>query len=239
VFLVAFIPPARSACSDIGTGAQQPTPTSPTQDPDSKGDDWVFADFDHVQDGRPVSNAGGFIALSSYEESPSNKSRYSGQPNMSPPAPELVHIKPGDPNRAATFQYWLAAPNRWAGVILDVHGNPDKDGKPVPDDVSGYKNMTIQAYVTGVQSLRVEFVSRGVGLKLDSGFPQLSFRVQPGFNTYKIEFSKITQPSYIDVRRNPKEFLRKLTAVQVAVSCNDCTPINGMVVVDNIIFHKK
>ena len=236
LLLVAHIPPITRSASDRSTNdaVQQPA----TQGSEAKGDDWVFADFEHVQEGRPVSNAGGFITLSSYEESPANKCRYSGQPNMSPPAPELVRT-PGSPNRAATFQFALGAPNRWAGVILDIHGNPDKDGKPLADDVTGYKNMTLQLYVTGVQSARVEFVSRGVGLNLDSGFPQLTFRVQPGFNTYKVELSKLSQPSYVEDKRDTKEFLRKLTAIQIAVSCNDCTPITGTVVVDNLVFHKK
>jgi hypothetical protein len=203
------------------------------------GDTWVFADFEQVKDGRPVSNGGGFITIATYESMGANKSRFKGMENASPPAPELVRLKKDDPNRAAAFDYELAAPNQWAGVILQVHGQPDKDNKPVPDDVTAYKYLMVQIYVTGIQSMRVEFISRGLGINMEAGYPQLTFRVQPGFNTYKIELSKLAQPSWVQERYDPKEIFKKLTSIDLSAYCDQCTPIKGTVVVDNMVFHKK
>ena len=65
-------------------------------------------------------------------------------------------------------------------------GRPMKDGKPVADDVSGYKQLALQLYATGVDSLRVEFVSHGQGINITAGFPQLPIRLKSGLNTYVI-----------------------------------------------------
>ena len=116
----------------------------------------VFADFEQVENGRPVSARGGLIQLFGYEESKVHKSEFKGTPNLNPPAPELVHIKPGDPNHAMKFDYSLHAPNQWSGVTVEMHGLPDADGKPMPEDVSGYKNLSLQVYRPESKS----FVSR-------------------------------------------------------------------------------
>ena len=76
----------------------------------------VFADFEQVDNGRPVSARGGLIQLFGYEESKVHKSDFKGAPGVDPPAPELVHIKAGDPNHAMKFEYALHAPNPWTGV---------------------------------------------------------------------------------------------------------------------------
>ena len=201
------------------------------------GDDaFVYADFETMQDNRPVSRRGGLVQLVSYEET--TKSKFKGAPNASPPAPELVRIKQDDPNRVATFDYELYSPNQWAGVTLEVHGQPDKDGKPVADDLSGYKNLSMQIYATGIPSLRVEIISRGQGINLTGGFPQMAFQVKPGFNTYKIPLNSLKQPSWVDTKVGPKDVLKKLTAVTLTAFCERCTPMHGTVVVDNITFEK-
>ena len=111
-----------------------------------------------------------------------------------------------------------------------------KDGKPVADDMSGYKYLTVQLYVTGVTSVTVEFVSKGQGIKIDGGSPQMSFKVSKGFNTYKVALDSLTQPSYVETRVKPKDLLKKLTQVNVSVACNQCVPTSGTVVIDNLIF---
>ena len=197
---------------------------------------FVYADFETADGKRPVSKRGGHIQLISYQEN--TRVRFKGLPDSDPPAPELVRLKPDDPNHAVAFDYELYSPNRWAGVGMEVQGQPAKDGKPVPDDLSGYKQLSMQVYATGVSALRVEIISRGQGINLTSGFPQMSFQVKPGFNTYKIPFSSLSQPRYVETRVGAKDVLKKLTAVSLTAFCEQCTPVRGTVVVDNIVFEK-
>ncbi|HEX8922566.1 MAG TPA: hypothetical protein VF766_13920, partial [Pyrinomonadaceae bacterium] len=156
----------------------------------------------------------------------------------SPPAPELVRLKKEDPNKAAAFDYEMYPPNQYAGVGIQVQGQPDKDGKPVADDLSAYKFLTMQIYATGVPRLRVEIMSRGQGINMTSGFPQSSFKLKPGFNTYKIPLSTLAQPSWADNKVSTKDVLKKLTGITLTAFCETCTPIQGTVVVDNIAFEK-
>lgn len=215
------------------TSAQ--TPANGQTDKES-GDNFVYADFETAQDNRPVSKRGGLVQLISYQET--TPSKFKGLANASPAAPELVHLKKDDPNRAIAFDYELYSPNQYAGVGVEVHGQPDKDGKPVADDLSAYKFLVMQIYATGVPSLRVEIISRGQGISLASGFPQMSFKLKPGFNTYKIPLSSLSQPSWVETRVSAKEVLKKLTAISLTAFCEKCTPVNGTVVVDNIVFQK-
>ena len=198
--------------------------------------DFVYADFETVQNNRPVSKRGGLIQLISYEET--TPSHFKGLANASPAAPELVRIKKDDPNHAIAFDYQLYAPNQYAGVGVEIHGHADKDGKPVPDDLSEYKYLTLQVYATGVTALRAEVMSRGQGLKLSNGFPQLSFKIKPGFNTYRIPLNSLTQPSWQQDRVSAKDVLKKLTAITVTAFCEQCSPVSGTVVIDNVVFQK-
>jgi hypothetical protein len=203
-------------------------------------DKLVYADFDTVKDKRPVSTRGGYVQI--FAGSETTPPKFTGMPGVND-APELVRLKSDDPNKAATFDYILSSPNNYASVTLDIHGLPDQDGKPVAEDVSRYKNLTFQIYAkgapppTGVNYMRVELTSRGQGINLQYGFPQTTFKLSPaGFNTYKIPLKSLDQPSWVQVRVDPKEVLRKLTSVQISVYCNQCTPISGTVVIDNVIF---
>ena len=199
-------------------------------------DKFIYADFETTKDNRPVSNRGGLVQLFTYQENAANPSRFKGAQKGDPNAPDVVRLSKDDPNKAITFDYELRMPNQWAGVTVEVHGQPDKDGKPVADDMSGYKYMTLQLYVTGVTQVTVEFISKGQGIKIDSGSPQMSFKVSKGFNTYKVALDSLTQPSYAETRVKPKDLLKKLTQVNISVACNQCVPTNGTVVIDNLIF---
>src|SRR4030095_14284062 len=156
------------------------------REPAQGTDKFVYADFETMKDGRPVSNRGVLVQTFSYQQNPANPSRFKGSPTGESNAPDVVRLSKDDPNKAITFDYELRMPNQWAGVTVEVHGQPDKDGKPVADDMSAYKYMTLQLYVTGVTSVTVEFLSKGQGIKIDSGSPQMSFKVSKGFNTYKV-----------------------------------------------------
>jgi len=99
-----------------------------------------------------------------------------------------------------------------------------------------YKYLTLQLYVTGVTSVTVEFISKGQGIRIDGASPQMSFKVSKGFNTYKVPLNSLTQPSYVETRVKPIDLLKKLTQVNISVACNQCVPISGTVVIDNLIF---
>ena len=199
------------------------------------GDKFVYADFEKAENGRTVSNNGGLVQIYTAQESMAVK--FKGLANASPGAPELIVLKDAPGNHLASFEYNLLGPNQWANVTLEVQGRPMKDGKPVADDVSGYKQMALQLYATGVDSLRVEFVSHGQGININAGFPQLPIRLKSGLNTYVIPLKGLSQPSWAE-KVDPKEVLKKLTAISVSAYCNQCTPQQGMVLVDNIVFQK-
>jgi len=198
-------------------------------------DKFVYADFEKMENGRPVSSNGGFVQI--YTGTESTPVTFKGLANASPGAPELIVLKDAPQNHLAAFEYSLVGPNQWANVTLEVQGRPAKDGKPVADDVSGYKQMALQLYATGVDSLRVEFISHGQGINITAGFPQLPIRLKSGLNTYVIPLKGLLQPSWAE-KVDPKEVLKKLTAVSVSAYCNECTPQHGMILVDNIVFQK-
>lgn len=218
-------------------GKTRPLGTSAPQ----AADKLVYADFDEMKDGRPVSARGGYVQLFGGQQNPATQSKFKGLEGVN--APELVRLKPDDPNKAAMFTYELPSPNQYASVTLEIQGLPSKDGKQVGEDVTGYKFLTLQVYAkgspapTGVQAVRVELISHDHGIKLQYGFPQAAFKLNPaGFNTYKIELKKLAQPSWVQDRVDLKEVLKNLTSVNIQVYCDQCPPINGTVIFDNLIF---
>jgi hypothetical protein len=150
-----------------------------------------------------------------------------------------VHIKAGDPNHAAKFEYSLQAPNQWAGVALEIHGRPDADGKPQSDDVSGYKFLSLQIYATGIRILRLETRTNESGKDTRSVYPLYTLEVKEGLNTYRVPLSGFTQPSWADVRVDPKDVFRKLTSISLTAFCDQCEQTRqGMIIVDNVVFEK-
>lgn len=195
----------------------------------------VYADFEKMENGRPVSSNGGLVQI--YVAQESTPVSFKGLANASPAAPERIVLKGAPENHLASFEYNLVGPNDWANVTLEIQGRPTKDGKPVADDVSGYKQLALQLYATGVESLRVEFISHGQGINLTSGFPQLPVKLKSGLNTYVIPLKGLTQPSWAE-HVDSKEVLKKLTAISISAYCTQCTPQHGMVLVDNVVFQK-
>jgi hypothetical protein len=200
----------------------------------------VYADFERVDNNRPVTTRGGLIQLVPYEESLTHKSTFKGLAGATPPAPELVRIKKDDPNLAMKFEYALMAPNPRAGVTVELHGLPDVDGKAVPEDVSGYKTLSLQVYATGIPILRLEAISGERGRYMRMQYPQMTFKVLPGMNTYKVPMTAFTQPAWVTDRRvDPKDIFEKLTSINLTAFCEQCD-VNrqGMVIVDNVVFEK-
>ena len=211
--------------------------TSQTAFAQTDADKFVYADFEKVDGGRLVSNGGGLIQIFTGQES--TPAQFKGLANASPGAPEEVALKGDEKNHVASFEYVLPAPNQWANVTLEIQGHASKDGKSfVPDDVSAYKNLAVKLYVTGVDGVRIEFISHGQGINLPFGFPQSQLRLKPGFNTYLIPLKSLSQPAWAQQKVDTKEVLRKLTAVSISVYCNGCSLQHGMVIVDNVVFEK-
>jgi hypothetical protein len=129
-----------------------------------------------------------------------HKSTFKGAEGLEPPGPELVHIKAGDPNHAAKFDFSLQAPNEWSGVALEIQGRADADGRPQADDVSGYKFLTLQVYATAIRILRLEIRTNESGKDTRSVYPLYQFEVKPGLNTYRTPLDKFTQPGWADMR---------------------------------------
>ena len=201
-------------------------------------DKLVYADFEAPKDKRPVSSRGGLVRLFGYQERPTMQSRFKGLEASDPPAPSFARLNKDDPNVAIAFDYELQGTNAFAGAGVQIHGHTEQDGKPVADDVSGYKFLTFQLYVTGVSSITVEFISKGHGMDMSSGYPQMIFKVSPGYNTYRVPLKSINQPSWAETKVNTKEVLKKLTSINLVASCNQCVTTKGTIVLDNLIFQK-
>jgi hypothetical protein len=205
------------------------------QEAHKQADKLVYADFETAKDKRPVSSRGGLVQLFSFEERPTMPSHYKGLAGANPPAPEFAIPSKESPNKAIAFDYELQGTNQYAGVGVQVHGQPDLDGKPAADDVSGYKYLTLQLYATGVTSMTLEFVSRGQGIDT-SGPPALTFKITPGFNTYRAQLNSLKQPSWAEPKISNKDALKKLTSINIVARCDQCVPTKGTVVIDNLIF---
>src|SRR5260370_37608230 len=104
----------------------------------------VYADFQNVQSGRPISKHGGAVRLNVYSQNSANPPQFRGLENANPPAPAFARVTAEDV--AAAFDYELRIPNEWEGVNMEVFGEPEKDGKLVPDDVSGYKFISLLVF---------------------------------------------------------------------------------------------
>jgi hypothetical protein len=235
-WIAATMSPALDARERRPPRDQQPAPAPPAA-ADSRT--LVYADFEQTESNRPVSARGGLIQLFAYQESDVHKSTFKGMEGADPPAPELVHVKPGDPNHAMKFDYSLRAPNQWAGVSVEIHGRPDVDGRAVPDDVSGFRVLSLQVYATGIQILRLEAISRTRGKDSGAVNPIMTFKVRPGFNTYQVPLKGFTQPAWAPVRVDAKDIFKELTAISLTAFCDQCE-LNqeGMVIVDNVVFEK-
>ena len=204
--------------------------------PNTAESKFVYADFQNLQNGRPVSKRGGLTRLNKYAQNPANTPQFRGLEKSDPPAPAPARVTADD--TAAAFDYELRMPNDWAGVNMEVFGEPEKDGKLVPDDVSLYKFITLRVFTKTARSIRIELISRGQGSNLESGYPSAVFRVTPGFNMYKLKLDSFGQPEWampLDLKR---DVLKKLTSVTIGVFCEKCIMETGTVVVDNIAFEK-
>ena len=208
----------------------------PPKSSDSDGAKLIYADFQNPESGRPVSKRGGMTRLNGWSQNSANPPQFQGMEKANPPAPALARVT--DQDTAAAFNYEMRIPNEWEGVNLEVFGQPEKDGKLIPDDVSGYKFISFRLFAKGPRQVRLELVSRGHGANLESGYPMANIRVSEGFNTYKLKLDSFNQPEWATQLDFKRDVLKKLTSVTIGVFCDKCTIEKGTVVVDNIAFEK-
>ena len=200
------------------------------------GSKLMYADFQNSQSGRPVSSRDGMVRLNPYSQNSANPPVFRGMDKADPPAPAFARVTADDV--AAAFDYEMRIPNEWEGVNLEVFGQPEKDGKLVADDVSAYKFITLRVFAKGAQYIQVELITRGYGANLESGYPMASFRLSPGFTTYKLKLDSFNQPQWAMPLDFKQDVLKKLTSITVGVHCDKCLNEKGTVVVDNIAFEK-
>ena len=217
--------------------AAQRADDAPPPKPTVEKQKLIYADFEKVENGKPVSARGGAVTISGYQESDLQPTTIKGAPDGSN-TPELVRIKPADPNHLAKFEFAFKAPNQWAGASLEVKGQADADGRTPPDDVTGFSKITFQLYATGAETVRVEAISRGHGVDLPAGYPQRIFNVRPGLNTYEVALKALAQPPWVEIKQDSRKILQKLTAVSITAYCDGCHPTEGMLIVDNVTFEK-
>jgi hypothetical protein len=226
-----------------GAAAQERGGDSPAPPPQPRAasEKLVYADFEKADNGRAVSSRGGPITISKYQESDLHQTKTKGAPDA-PDSPELVHVKPGDPNHLGKMEFAFAAPNQYAGATIEIKGQADADGKPQADDVTGFKKITFELYAKGATTIRVEAVSKGHGTDLQMGYPQMVFKVRPGLNTYEVALKALSQPGWVDIKVDPKKILQNLTQLNIIAFCeaarDQCTPVEGMLIVDNVTFEK-
>jgi hypothetical protein len=46
------------------------------------------------------------------------------------------------------------------------------------------------------------------------------------------------QPTWVETRGDPKAILKKLTSISITAFCDQCTPVQGMLIVDNVVFSR-
>ena len=169
----------------------------------------VYADFEGAEGGKPVSARGGAVSLTSYPGKRHAEHDDKGAPDGST-SPELVRIKPDDPNHLAKFEFALMAPNSYAGAGIEIKGQPDADGKTPADDVTGFRKITFQLYAKGAEMSPVEAISRGHGVDLPAGYPQKTYQGPPRAEHLRGAAEGLAQPGGSTASWIPKKILQKL-----------------------------
>jgi hypothetical protein len=199
-----------------------------------KGKTFVYADFEKLEGGHPISTRGGVVEMSGYEAV-----QQVSYTNSDKPYPRLPMVQAAAQNHSqfVAFDYAIPAGNAYAGVSLVIHGMPQKDGKEVGEDFSAYNFISVQVYITGAETLHVDLVSKDNGVSVKEGENYgANFPVQSGFNTYRLPLKQFTQPPWDTVIRvDKKEVLKHLTSLSFTVQK---VPSKGTVVIDNVIFEK-
>jgi hypothetical protein len=200
-----------------------------------QGGRFVYADFEQLKDGRPVSTRGGLVLLTGYQQNPANAVSFTNSDKPWPQSPMVAKAAQSS-SHLIDFDFTIPAPNQWAGVALEIRGMPDKDGKQVAEDLSAYSYLTVQVLAQGTTSLKAELISKDNGMNIADGeqfgFP---FHLSSGFQTYKLKLKDFYQPSWVENRKSLKDVLKNLTAVHFVAQE---VPSKGRIVIDNVVFEK-
>lgn len=198
----------------------------------------VYADFEKVQDNRPVSARGGAVTLAGYQQNGAKPTRYSNSDQPYPQTPLVLPAADNFVSQCIAFDYQISTPNEWAGVNLTVRGLPDAAGKATAEDVSLYSSIRFKVSVAGARSLKVELISKDNGINVvDGTYPQTAFTVRDAnYNVYRIPLRRFAQPPWARERTSLRDVLKNLTAVQFTVQD---VPSKGRIVLDNIVFEKE
>jgi len=200
-----------------------------------QGSRFVYADFEELKDGRPVSTRGGTVLMIGYQQNPANAVTFTNSDKPWPQTP-MVAKAAQNSSQFVAFDFTIPAPNQWAGVTLEIRGMPDKDGKQVAEDLSAYNYLTVQVFAQGITTMKAELITKDNGVNIADGeqfgFP---FRLTNGFNTYKLKLKDFHQESWVENRKNLKDVLKYLTAVHFVAQE---VPSKGRVVIDNVVFEK-
>jgi hypothetical protein len=199
-----------------------------------QGGRFVYADFEQLKEGRPVSTRGGMVLMSGFEAVQSVS-----YTNSDKPWPRMPMVVPAAQNHSqlVAFNFSIPAGNAYAGVSLEIHGMPEKDGKQVGEDLSAYNYLVVQVIAQGTETLRAELVTKDNGVSVKDGESYgANFPLKPGFNVYRLPIKQFTQPKWDTVIRvDLKDVLKHLTSVNFIVQK---IPSVGQVVLDNVAFEK-
>ncbi len=194
----------------------------------------VFADFERLQDVRPVSTKGGSATVSSFEQNPAARTTL---PDATSGGPALLLDAEGALTQRAFFDYETRAPNQWAGASLDISALPQAGGRQRAMDASGYDALTLDLAATGTKTLVIELRSRDNGLQSEYGaYPQVQIAVNDTLKTYRIPLSSFRAPSWVKSPLNVKNVLKRLTEISIKVMTS--APAKGRVTVDNLTFER-
>ena len=199
--------------------AQQSAPPTP--------DKLVYADFENSTAEHVSSSRGGIAQPVGWQADDSKA-----------PTVEPVFLEPvGSFSKRVAFNYKLVAGQKYTGVALIINGLPERDGKPQPEDLSGYKEMTFDMEAAGPQRIKVQFLSQKTNLTVAPGFePSYVVEVKPGFETYRISIKKVDTPK--DTPPNSasaKSVLQQVSGIQIVT---DEQGSSGHIIIDNIVFQK-
>ncbi len=212
--------------------------SSPAQDndkPKDQGSRFVYADFEQLKEGLPVSTRGGAVMLIGYQQNPANAVTFTNSDKPWPHTP-MVAKAAQNSSQFVAFDFMIPAPNQYAGVSLEIRGLPDKDGKQVAEDLSAYNYITVQVFAQGITTMRAELITKDNGVNIADGeqfgFP---FRLTNGFNTYKLKLKDFHQEKWVENRKSLADVLKHLTAVHFVAQE---IPSKGRIVIDNVVFEK-
>jgi hypothetical protein len=203
--------------------------------PKDQGSRFVYADFEQLKEGRPVSTRGGTVLLNGYQQSPANQVTFTNSDKPWPHTP-MVAKAAQNSSQFVAFDFMIPAPNQYAGVSLEIRGLPEKDGKQVAEDLSAYNYISVQVFAQGITTMKAELITKDNGVNIADGeqfgFP---FRLTNGFNTYKLKLKEFHQEKWVENRKSLADVMKHLTAVTFVAQE---IPSKGRVVVDNIVFEK-